>query len=296
MTKSGFVAVVGRPNAGKSTLINALVGERIAMVSQKANATRKRQMVIVMHGEDTQIVLVDTPGLHEKERELNRFMLAEALKAVSDCELILFLADMTDGVENYERFLKLASDRPHILVLTKADHYTHDKRLEAVARYQPYQDRFLSLVPLSATKGENLTNLIGEVASHLPEGPHYYDPEDLTTQSMREIYREMIREALFDGLSDEIPYGTDVLIEEFREKKEVDVVTATIIVEKNSQKGIVIGKGGTAIKRLGKAAREKMTNFSSKRIFLDLQVRVEPDWSRNKPFLKELGYHYAEES
>jgi GTP-binding protein Era len=292
--RSGFVAVVGRPNAGKSTLINALLGERIAMVSQKANATRKRQMVIVMRDEQTQIVLVDTPGLHEKERELNRFMLAEALRAVSDCDLILFLADMSDSTENYEKFLKLAADRPHILVLSKSDHHTHEERLAAVARYQPFQDRFLALLPISATNGDNLKALLDEVANHLPEGPFYYNPEDMTTQSMREIYREMIREALFEGLSDEIPYGADVLIEQFQEKRGVDVIIATIIVERASQKGIVIGKGGSAIKRIGKAAREKMAAFAQKRIYLDLQVRVEPHWSKNKQFLKKLGYDYHE--
>lgn len=287
-TRSGFVAVIGRPNAGKSTLINALVKERIAMVSHKANATRKRQHIILMHG-DAQIVLVDTPGLHERERELNKFMLKEAIRAMEECDLALFIADMADSTENYERFLAQAGGKPHILVLSKMDNFTHDQRLARLVAYQPFQEKFRAIVPVSA-KGSDFKALLDELAKNLPEGPWYFDPEDLTTQTTREVYREMIREALFEGLSDELPYEADVTIDKFEEKKKIDVITASIIVERESQKGIVIGKEGSAIKRIGRSARAMMEHFSGRQVFLDLSVRAVPGWSKDKKFLKKLGY------
>lgn len=287
-TRSGFVAVIGRPNAGKSTLINALVNERIAMVSHKANATRKRQHIILMHG-NTQIVLVDTPGLHERERELNKFMLKEAIRAMEECDLALFIADMADTTENYEKFLAQAGNKPHIVVLSKMDNFTHDQRLAKLIAYQPFQDRFRAIIPVSA-KNTDYKSLLSEIAKNLPEGPWYFDPDDLTTQTTREVYREMIREALFDGLSDELPYEADVTIDKFEEKKKVDVITASIIIERDSQKGIVIGKEGAAIKRIGRNAREMMEKFSDRQVFLDLSVRVVPGWSKDKAFLKKLGY------
>ncbi|SMC09636.1 GTPase Era [Nitratiruptor tergarcus] len=289
-TKSGYVALVGRPNAGKSTLLNWLLGEKIAMVSHKAQATRKRLYAIVMH-KDAQIIFIDTPGLHEKERLLNKFMLEEALKAIGDCDLILFLAPATDDIKYYERFLELSKGKPHILVLTKIDMVNNAKLLAKIAEYQKYQDRFLELVPVSVKKNIGKEELLDAIVKYLPHHPYYYyDPELLTTENIRDIYKELIREAIFENISDEIPYESDVVIEKIEETPTLDRVYAMIIVEKPSQKGIVIGKKGEAIKRIGRDARKLLEQFSQKKIFLNLIVVVKKGWTKNKKELEKIGY------
>ncbi|SFP13213.1 GTP-binding protein Era [Hydrogenimonas thermophila] len=291
-TKAGFVAVVGRPNAGKSTLLNWLVGEKLAMVSKKAQATRKRMNIIVMH-ENAQIIFVDTPGIHEKERLLNQFMLSEAIKAIGDCDLVLFLAPAKDKLEHYKKFLELnAKNRPHIVVLTKIDEVSQEALLAKIAEYQAFQDKFLALIPVSVTKGVGKDQLLDEITKHLPHSPWLYDPELLTTTNIREIYKEMIRESIFDNLSDEIPYETDVIIEKIDELPHLDRVQATIITEKKSQKMIIVGKGGSTIKRIGRDARMKMEQFSQKKIYLELFVSVKSGWSKNKKSLSEIGYNF----
>ncbi len=289
-TKAGFVAVVGRPNAGKSSLLNWLLGEKVAMVSKKAQATRKRMNVIVMHG-NAQIIFVDTPGIHEKERLLNRFMLQEAVKAIGDCDLVLFLAPAKDRLDHYEKFLELnTKNRPHILVLTKTDEVSNEALLRKISEYRKYQDRFLALVPVSVTKGVGKEQLLDEIARHLPCSPWLYDPELLTTTHIREIYKEMIRESIFENLSDEIPYETDVIVDRIEEKPGLDRVQATIVTEKKSQKMILVGRGGSTIKRIGRDARLKMERFSGKKIYLELFVSVKSGWSKNRHSLKEFGY------
>ncbi len=289
MPRSGFVALIGRPNAGKSTLLNWLLGEKIAMVSHKAQATRKRLYAIVMHGED-QIIFIDTPGLHEKERLLNKFMLEEALKAIGDCDLVLFLAPVTDDIIYYERFLELSKGRPHILVLTKIDLVDNAKLLAKIAEYQKYQDKFLELVPISVKKNIGKEDLLDSIVKYLPEHPYYYDPELLTIENIRDIYKELIREAIFENVSDEIPYESDVIIEKIEESPTLDKVYAMIIVEKPSQKGIIIGKKGETIKRIGRDARKLLEKFSGKKIFLNLYVVVKKGWTKSKKELENVGY------
>jgi GTP-binding protein Era len=290
-TKSGFVAVVGRPNAGKSTLLNHIIGEKLAMVSKKAQATRKRMNIIAMHGKD-QIIFVDTPGIHEKERLLNQFMLDEALKAMGDSDLIVFLAPVTDKLSEYEKFLSLseAKGTKHIVVLTKIDHAKQGDILKKLGEYQKYQDRFEAIIPLSVKKSVGVKQLLDEIVKHLPESPYLFDPEILTTDNIRDIYKELIRESIFENLSDEIPYESDVVIEKIDEGENMDRVYATIVVEKDTQKRMIIGKKGETIKRVGSYARELMELFSGKKIFLDLHVSVKKGWSKNKESLEELGY------
>ncbi len=288
-SKAGYVALVGRPNAGKSTLLNWLLGEKVAMVSHKAQATRKRLYAIVMH-KDAQIIFIDTPGLHEKERLLNKFMLEEALKAIGDCDLILFLAPATDTIHYYEKFLELAKNRPHIVVLTKIDMVDNSTLLAKIKEYQRYQERFLELVPVSVKKNIGKEELLDTIIKYLPEHPYYYDPELLTTENVRDIYKELIREAIFENISDEIPYESDVIIEKIEESPTLDKVYAMIVVEKPSQKGIIIGKRGEAIKRIGKDARKLLQEFSGKKIFLNLFVVVKKGWTRNKKELEKIGY------
>jgi len=290
-TKAGFVAVVGRPNAGKSTLLNHVVGEKLAMVSKKAQATRKRMNIIVMH-DKTQIIFVDTPGIHEKERLLNQFMLDEALKAMGDADLIVFLAPVTDKLAEYEKFLKLAQAKgvKHIVVLTKIDHVKNADILAKLGEYQKYQSEFEAIIPFSVNKKVGKKQLLDEIAKHLPESPFFYDTEILTTDNIRDIYRELIRESIFENLSDEIPYESDVTIEKIEEDDKMDKVYATIVVEKETQKGIIVGQKGAGIKRVGKYAREQMEYFAGKRIYLDLHVSVKKGWSKNREGLEEFGY------
>lgn len=290
MTKAGFVSLIGRPNAGKSTLMNSLLGENIAMVSQKANATRKRSNAIVMH-EDTQIIFVDTPGLHEREKVLNQFMLDEALKAMGDCDLIVYLAPVTDNVENYEKFLKLNNGRvKHIIALSKIDQVTQDKLFKKISQYSRFSEHFEALIPVAVPKKIGHSDLLSVISKHLPGSPFLYDPEDLTSELVRDIYAGFIREGIFENISDEIPYESDVLIDKIEEEKGMDKIFATIIIEKESQKGIIIGKGGEAIKRIGKYSREKIEMLSGKKVYLELQVSVKKGWTKDKTFLQEIGY------
>ncbi len=291
-TKCGFVATVGRPNAGKSSLLNWLVGEKITMVSHKANATRKRSNVIVMHGDD-QIVFVDTPGLHEKEKLINQFMLEEALKAIGDCDLILFLAPVTDKISHYEDFLeKNTKNTKHILILTKTDFVTKDEVFAKIEEYKKHEDKYEAIIPISIKKGKKQALILDEVVKHLPVSPPLFDTEIMTTSHLREIYREFIRESVFENISDEIPYEADVVIDRIEEKPNVDVIKATIIVEKSTQKGMIIGKKGEAIKRVGLNARKKIEKLSGKKCYLELFVSVKKGWSKNKGSLKELGYNF----
>ncbi len=291
--RSGFVAVVGRPNAGKSTLLNHLVGEKLAMVSRKAQATRKRMNIIVMHNV-SQIIFVDTPGIHEKEKLLNQFMLEEALKAIGDSDLILFLAPVTDDTTEYEKFLRRVKGRtvPHIVLLTKIDQVSQARLLARLGAYQAFQEHFEALIPFSVIKGGSKTQLLDAIARHLPEHPWLYDPDMLTTDTIRDIYRELIRESIFNNLSDEIPYESDVVIDRIEEGEKTDRVFATLIVEKPTQKGMMVGRRGETIRRLGTEARKAMERFSLKKIFLNLHVSVRRGWSKNRTHLEELGYQF----
>lgn len=290
--KSGFIATVGRPNAGKSSLINAIMKEKLTMVSKKANATRKRSFYIHMY-KNNQLVFIDTPGIHEAERLLNQFMLHEALKAIGDCDVILFLAPITDRVEEYEKFLELNDKKtPHILVLTKADTITHEKILSKINQYQKYQEEFSALIPLSIKKTHGFESLYDEILKHLPIHPHLYDPQILTTQNMAQIYKEFIQESIFENMSDEIPYFSDVIIESVKDEKDITKVVASIIVESKTQKAMMIGKNGSAIKRIGINARKLIQNIANIKIFLKLNVKIVPNWSKNDKNLRKLGYFF----
>ena len=295
-TKAGFVAVVGRPNAGKSTLLNHVVGEKLTMVSKKAQATRKRMNIIVMHedmyGKESQIIFVDTPGIHEKEKLLNQFMMDEVMKAIGDADLIVFLAPITDKLTEYEKFLKMSERKStkHIVLLTKMDHVKQGDILKKLGEYQKYQDRFEAIIPFSVNKKVGKSQLLDEISKHLPTSPFLFDTEILTTDNIRDIYKELIRESIFENLSDEIPYESDVTIEKIDETDTLDTVYATIVVEKDTQKGMIVGQKGEGIKRVGKFARQQMEIFSGKRIFLDLHVSVKKGWSKNRDGLEEFGY------
>jgi len=289
--KSGFVGVIGEPNAGKSTLLNWLVGEKLAMTSRKANATRKRLTAIVMH-EDNQIILIDTPGIHEKEKLLNKYMLNEALKALGDSDLILYIADVRRDTKGYQKFLELNKKNiPHLLVLTKIDMIDDEKIVKKIEEYENLENKnYLEIIPISSTNNINREKLLDTIVKYLPTHPYYYDPELISTENIKDIYKELIREVIFDKLNDEIPYESDIIIEKIIEKDDIDKVYAMIVVERDSQKGMIIGKKGKKIKEIGIAARKLLENFSGKKIYLELYVKTIPNWTKNKKMLEEIGY------
>lgn len=293
-TKAGFVALVGRPNAGKSTLLNWILGEKIALVSQKANATRKRLNAIVMH-ENSQIIFVDTPGLHEREKILNQFMLDEALKAIGDCDIVVYLAPVTDSVEHYKKFLELNENkRKHIIVISKIDQVSQADLMKKIEEYNQFSDSFKALIPVSVNKNAGAKNLLDAISKNLDESPYLYDPEHLTTELIRDIYKEFIREAIFENISDEIPYESDVVIDSIQEQpkkaKIGEKIRATIIIQKESQKGIIIGKKGEAIRRIGRDARAKIEELAGHQVYLELFVSVKKGWTNDPKVLEELGY------
>jgi GTP-binding protein Era len=290
-TKCGFVAVVGKPNAGKSTLLNWLIGEKIMLVSHKANATRKRLKGILMHN-DAQIILVDTPGLQTGKKLLNEYMLSEAVKALQDADLTLFIADGRTAERDYAEYMELAGDKPHILLVNKIDMLQKERLVQTLDGLNSGNKKFLELIPISATKEKGGKQILDSIVKYLPDSPYLYDPEFLTDQTIREIYKEIIREELFNGLSDEIPYETEVVINKIHESDTFDKVEATIIANKDSQKAMIIGKGGQTIKRIGTRARIALERFSQKKIHLELFVKTSKNWVTSKQELAEYGYDF----
>lgn len=301
-TQAGFIATVGRPNAGKSTLLNSLSGCSLALVSHKANATRKRMQFIIMHN-NSQLIFIDTPGLHREEKLLNRFMLQESLKAMSDCDVILFIAPVLDDLTHYETFLsynqQLAKPKKHIILLSKIDCATHKQIAQKLQDYTPYQNEFEAIIPIDCkSKKENypksFSPLLDTLAKLMPSSPYLYDTYSLTTNTTREIAKELIREALFDNLSDEVPYCSEVIIKDYKEKPILHHIHAQIVVEKDSQKSLVIGKNGSTIKRIGIQARKKIESLVENSVFLQLEVTLCKNWTKDRDKLKSLGYDLVE--
>jgi GTP-binding protein Era len=218
-------------------------------------------------------------------------MLEEALKAIGDCDIVVYLAPASDKVSYYEKFLEINGDkRKHIVVLSKIDQISQGDLLKKISEYNQYSNKFEALIPMSVTKNVGKIDLLDTIVKYLEESPYLYDPEIITTEMIRTLYKEFIREAIFDNISDEIPYESDVLIDKIDEDSPTEHIRATIIVEKESQKGIIIGKGGVAIKRIGKNAREKIERLAGKSVYLELFVSVKKGWTTDKKFLSDLGY------
>ncbi len=264
------------------------------MVSHKANATRKRMNIIAMF-EDTQLIFIDTPGIHKQEKLLNQFMLKEVLRATSDCDFLIFLAPVTDSIVHYEEFLDSIGEKKHALMLSKVDTSSNEMLLKKIEEYSKYKHKFCELIPLSVKRGSSRDEILKVISKYMPSAPYLYDPEDLTTSTLRDIYKEMIRESIFENISDEIPYESDVIVDNVEEGESLDKIYATIVLEKESQKGMVIGKGGATIKRVGKTAREKIEKLlEGKKVFLKLSVSVLRGWSKNEENLLKFGYRYRD--
>jgi len=288
--KSGFVSIIGRTNAGKSSFLNALLNEKIAIVSHKQNATRRKINGIVMNGED-QIIFTDTPGLHESNKAINQLLINQAIKSMGDCDLIVFLAPIHDDTSDYEKFLALNPEKPHILVLTKVDESSNAKVLEKITKYQKFQDKFAALLTFSTKQPTYKKPLLDEICKLLPEHEYFYDPEFLTPTNEKEIFREFILEAIYENLSDEIPYLSDAIIKSVKEKTGITEIYASIITERDIHKSMIIGKNGETIKRIGIFARKLIQNLTNTKVFLKLDVVVKKGWSKEEKSLNQIiGY------
>ncbi len=291
--KSGFVSIVGKPNAGKSTLANRLLGQPVAGVSAKPQTTRKRQLAILTTDE-AQIIFVDTPGLHAPKDKLSQFINSEAQYALHDADLILFLADVSQKPDQLDEglatlVLEVQKDIPVLLVLNKND--LGDSK--TLAANKALFEKLLPgarVVSISAQTGNGIENLLRVVRELLPEGPQYYPPDQITETFERDIAAEMVRAACLTLLEDEVPYSIAVRTDEYAERDNgLLYVKATIFVEGDAQKAIVIGKNGDMIKRIGSAARVDIEAASGQKVFLDLTVKLRKDWKNDQAFLKELG-------
>ncbi|HEC1727902.1 TPA: GTPase Era [Campylobacter lari] len=287
--KSGFISIVGRTNAGKSSILNSLLEEKVAMVSHKQNATRRKINAIIMH-ENHQLIFIDTPGLHASSKAMNQLMIDLAIKSIVDCDVILFVASIYDDIKDYENFLSLNPKVPHIVLINKVDLAKKEVLLKKLSEYSQFSSHFSAIIPYSAKQKFYKKILLDEMVKYLPEHPYYFDPEFITTTNEKDIYRDFILEAIYENLSDEIPYSTEVKIEKIKELEQIYYINATIITDSNSHKGMILGKDGATIKRIGKEARVKIEKLAQKKIMLKLFVQLEKNWHKNEQNLKKILY------
>jgi GTPase len=295
-TRAGLIALVGRPNAGKSTLLNALLGEKLSIVTSREQTTRERVLGILTDG-SVQMVFVDTPGLLEPRYLLQESMLAEALSAVGDADVVLLLLDPTrtdDPVPGEEILGRLRSRGARLMVAVNKLDLARPGQVEQLRGWSR-ETLGVDAVGISAVTGDGLKALRSALASLLPESPFLYPEDDLAVQPVRFFVEELIRETIFEEYGQEVPYAAAVRVEEFREAEDPVYISARVYVERESQKGILIGKGGEAIKRLGTRARMKIEAFTARPVYLDLWVKPLPGWRKQAASLKRLGYRTATE-
>ena len=289
--KSGFVTVIGRPNVGKSTLINKIIGQKIVITSDKPQTTRSRIQCILTQ-EGAQIIFLDTPGIHKPKFKLGEYMLKAAEGTLKEVDVIFFVIDATEkfgGGEKYILERLSATSKPVILVVNKIDLIEREKILPIIAEYSARRD-FAAVVPISATDGTNIDALIDEAKKFLAEGVQYYPDEMITDQPERLIIAELIREKILHATQDEVPHSIAVDLEEFTPRDNGTIfIRATIYVERDSQKKILIGKGGSMLKNIGKEARPEIEMLVGAKIFLDLWVKVKKDWRNSIGALNQLG-------
>nr|WP_318683069.1 GTPase Era [uncultured Acetatifactor sp.] len=290
--KSGFVTLIGRPNVGKSTLMNSLIGQKIAITSNKPQTTRNRiQTVLTL--EEGQIVFLDTPGIHKAKNKLGDYMVGIAERTLNEVDVILWLVEPSSFIgpgdrRIIERLKK--TDTPVILVINKVDTVKKEELILSIEAYRKELD-FQEIVPVSALKGDNTRELIKCIMKYLPYGPYFYDEETVTDQPVRQIAAELIREKALRLLSEEIPHGIAVSIESMKRRRKIWDIEATIICEKDSHKKIVIGKGGQMLKKIGSTARVEIEKMLESQVNLQLWVKVKKDWRDSDFLLKNFGYH-----
>jgi GTPase len=287
--KSGFVNIFGKPNAGKSTLLNALIGEKLAIVSPKVQTTRHR-IKGILNNKDYQIIFSDTPGIIEPKYKLHEKMMAAVKSSLEDADVALLIVDIKDNLEEAnEIFSSLSLKAPAIVVLNKTDLVNKETVDKAVAFFSE-KKYCKKVVEISALKNKGIQQLVDAIISLLPEGEPFYNDDNLSDLPMKFFVSELIREKIFYLYQEEIPYHTTVLVQEFKEKSTLTKITADIIVQRETQKGIILGEGGKMIKQLGTLARKDIEEFIGGKVFLELFVKVRPKWRDNEIHLREYGY------
>ncbi|WP_194976436.1 GTPase Era [Aquiflexum lacus] len=288
--KAGFVNIVGKPNVGKSTLMNVLIGERLSIISSKAQTTRHRIMGII-NDDNYQIVFSDTPGMLKPKYELHKNMMSFVNMSLEDADVILFVTDLFETDEEIEDVIEKINQSgvPVLLVINKID-LSKENQLDEVTAYWTQRIKSETVIPISATESFNTERILQEILDRLPIHEPFYDKEELTDRPERFFASEIVREKIFLNYRKEIPYSTEVAIEDFYEEETIIRIRAIIYVERESQKGIIIGEGGKALKRVGTQARMEMEKFFGKKIFLETFVKVADDWRKDKNKLKKFGY------
>lgn len=290
--KSGFVAIIGRPNVGKSTLMNQVIGQKIAIMSDKPQTTRNK-----IHGvytsEQQQIVFLDTPGIHKRQSKLGDYMNQTALNTLGEVEAALFLIDASEGMGGGDRYIaeQLKNVRtPVILVMNKIDKIEPEALLPLIEEYRKLHN-FAEIVPVSAMLGSNVSTLLEQLGKYLPEGPQYYPDDQVTDHPEQFVCAELIREKILQMTREEVPHSIAVTIEDMKvQDNGVVYISAVIFVERDSQKGIIIGKQGALLKEVGKRARQDIQNLLGSKIFMDLWVKVKKDWRNQERVLRDLGF------
>lgn len=292
--KSGFVAIIGRPNVGKSTLLNQILGQKIVITTDKAQTTRKR-IKGILTTEQGQIVFIDTPGIHKPLNKLGEFLLDEAKVALPDADLILFLVDGSDPAGKGDKWIVenmlQQTEIPILIVLNKVDKIKNLAKIdENLLTYKTLFNKNIQILKISAKTGRNKDTLLENIFKNLPEGDLLYPEDVVTEETMRDVAQEIIREKILTNTKEEIPHSTAVLIEKYEEKENIERIYASIYCETKSQKGILIGKGGSLLKKVGTEARLELEKIVEKKVYLELNVKVEKDWRKNSTSLKNFGY------
>lgn len=293
--KSGFVTLIGRPNVGKSTLMNYLIGQKIAITSNKPQTTRNR-IQTVLTTDEGQIVFVDTPGIHKAKNKLGEYMVNVAEKTLNEVDVVLWLVEPTTFIGAGEQHIAKHLQRvktPVILVINKVDSVKREEILPAIAAYKDIYD-FADIVPVSARSGDNTDELLRVIMKYLPYGPQFYDEDTVTDQPERQIVAELIREKALHSLQDEIPHGIAVAIDRMKMQNKVMHIDATIICERDSHKGIIIGKQGSMLKKIGSTARYEIERMLDCKVNLKLWVKVKKDWRDSEFLMKNFGYREEE--
>ena len=293
--KSGFVTLIGRPNVGKSTLMNYLIGQKIAITSNKPQTTRNR-IQTVLTTDEGQIVFVDTPGIHKAKNKLGEYMVYVAEKTLNEVDVVLWLVEPTTFIGAGEQHIAKQLQRvktPVILVINKVDSVKREEILPAIAAYKDIYD-FADIVPVSARSGDNTDELLRVIMKYLPYGPQFYDEDTVTDQPERQIVAELIREKALHSLQDEIPHGIAVAIDRMKMQNKVMHIDATIICERDSHKGIIIGKQGSMLKKIGSTARYEIERMLDCKVNLKLWVKVKKDWRDSEFLMKNFGYREEE--
>ncbi len=293
--KSGFITIVGRPNVGKSTFLNQAIGEKVSIISDKIQTTRTRIQGILTT-DDAQLVFIDTPGVHKPKHRLGDYMVDASMRTLHDADVVMFFINANEGYGKGDQYIieRLKNlHQPIYLVINKVDLINPNDLFPLINQYKDKCD-FEEIIPISALNGNNVEKLLEMVKEHIPEGPKYFDDEQITDHSTRFMVSELIREKVLHHTEEEIPHSVNVVVESFKEESDRTHINATIIIERDSQKGIIIGKQGSMLKKIGSEARKDIEELIDDKVYLELWVKVQKDWRNKEVMLKQYGFDFDE--